>query len=146
MRKQTEHNSDERLGALVAPHFCLVPPDLEFTAIQALATAHIPGSGNYNISPEAEGDTRQARLAAARERVVVVDLWTDTDNWAAVANPALYPALGIGYRYGRVPEIFSVADPRAGLMFSNDVMPIKVRFFYAVGPIDYRGLYKHNVS
>ncbi len=31
-------------------------------------------------------------------------------------------------------------------MFSNDVMPVKVRWFYAVGPQDYRGLYKANVS
>jgi hypothetical protein len=146
MRKQTEHNSGERLGALVAPKYCLVPPDLEFTAIQALATAHIPGSANYNINPEAVGDSREARLRAARERVVVVDLWTDTDNWAAVADPRKYPTIGLGFRFGRTPEIYSVADPRAGLMFSNDVMPIKVRFFYATGPVDYRGLYKHNVS
>jgi hypothetical protein len=30
-------------------------------------------------------------------------------------------------------------------MFTNDVMPIKARFFYAVGPIDWRGFFKHNV-
>lgn len=146
MRKQTELNSSERLGALTAPRYCLVPPDLEFTAIQVIATAHIPGSANYNINPEAAGDTREARLRAARERVIVVDLWTDTNNWAAVADPALYPSIGLGFRFGETPEVFSVADPRAGLMFSNDVMPVKVRFFYATGPVDYRGLYKHNVS
>jgi hypothetical protein len=32
------------------------------------------------------------------------------------------------------------------LMFSNDVMPIKIRFFYSMGPIDYRGLYKNFVA
>ena len=31
-------------------------------------------------------------------------------------------------------------------MFSNDVMPVKVRWFYAVGAMDYRGLYKANVG
>ena len=31
-------------------------------------------------------------------------------------------------------------------MFTNDVMPVKVRFFYAAGVTDYRGLYKHNVA
>lgn len=146
MRKQTEHNSSERLGALTAPRFLLVPPDLEFTAIQVLATEQIPGSANWNANPEAAGDTLNARLSAARERVVVVDLWTDTNNWAAVADPRLYPTIGLGFRFGETPEIFSVADPRAGLMFSNDVMPIKARFFYAAGPVDYRGLYKHNVT
>jgi surface antigen len=62
-------------------------------------------------------------MNAARERVVVVDLWTDANNWAAVADPRLYPSIGLGFRYGRTPEVFSVASPTAGLMFSNDTMP-----------------------
>lgn len=144
MRKQTEHHSGERLGALTAPKFLLVPPDLEFTAIQIMATAQIPGSGDWNINPEAAGDAREARLATARERVVVVDLWTETADWCAIADPLLYPSIGLAFRYGRTPEIFSVTSPTAGLMFTNDVMPIKVRFFYATGPIDWRGMYKQN--
>jgi hypothetical protein len=146
MRDQTEHNSGEPLGALTAPYYCLVPAELEFTAIQVLATQQIPGSANWEINPEAAGDTREARLSAARKRVVVIDMWTDANNWAAVADPRLYPSIGLGFRFGNTPEIFSVADPRAGLMFSNDVMPVKARFFYATGPVDYRGMYKHNVS
>ena len=31
-------------------------------------------------------------------------------------------------------------------MFTNDVLPIKVRYFFAVGPTDWRGLYKANVA
>jgi hypothetical protein len=85
------------------------------------------------------------RMRSARARVIVVDMWTDADNWAAVADPLLYPTIGIAYRYGRVPEIFSVSTPNQGLMFTNDVMPVKVRFFFAVGPMDWRGMYKHNV-
>jgi hypothetical protein len=64
----------------------------------------------------------------------------------AQADPKMYPGLGLAFRYGRTPEIFSVADPRAGLMFTNDTMPIKVRFFFAVGPTDWRAWYKHIVS
>jgi hypothetical protein len=30
--------------------------------------------------------------------------------------------------------------------FDADTMPIKVRFFFATGPVDYRGLYKANVA
>ena len=82
----------------------------------------------------------------ARRRVIAVPLWTDTNDWAAVADPRLYPTIGLGFRFGRTPEIFAVASPTAGLMFTNDTMPIKVRFFYATGPMDYRGLYKHNVA
>ena len=31
-------------------------------------------------------------------------------------------------------------------MFTNDTMPIKVRYFYAVQPTDWRAWYKHIVS
>jgi len=146
MRQQTELNSGERLGALTAPKYFLVPSDLETMMLQILmSTGEVDTSENQE-NPFADGSDRQARLASARDRTVVVDFWTDTNNWAAVADPKLYPTIGLGFRYGRQPEIFSVASPTAGLMFSNDVMPIKVRYFYATGPMDWRGLYKHNVS
>ncbi len=146
MRKQTELNSGERLGALVVPKYLLVPPDLEGTALTVLLSEGQPGTSNNDENPWAEGEGRDARLAAAKRRVIVMDLWTDTNNWAAAADPLLYPSIGLGYRFGRTPEIFSVADENSGLMFSNDVMPIKVRWFYAIGPTDWRGLYKENVA
>lgn len=146
MRKQVEVNSGERLGSLTSPRFLLIPPDLENTALTVLASELLPGQANMDINPEAEGDTTNARIAAARRRIIVVDLWTDTNNWAAAADPQLYPTIGLGFRFGAAPEIFSVASPNSGLMFSNDVLPIKVRWFYAVGPIDFRGLYKANVA
>jgi hypothetical protein len=146
MRKQAELNSGERLGGLVVPKFLLVPPDLENTGLTVLASEGLPGTANNDINPEAEGSTHDARLAAARRRLIVVDFWTDATDWAAVADPALYPTIGIGYRYGRTPEIFSVAAENNGLMFTNDVMPVKVRWFYAVGAQDWRGLAKSNVA
>ena len=151
MRKQTELNSGERLGALTAPKYLLVPPDLEITALQVLASEHdyTYALSNGTAAPAnafAEGADFQSRMEAARKRVIVVDLWTDTNDWALVADPRLYATIGVGYRYGRAPEIFSVASPTAGLMFTNDTMPVKVRFFFAAGPMDWRGLYKANVS
>ena len=146
MRKMTEHNSSERLGALTAPKYCLVPPDLEMTAIQTFGSGDEAGTADNDVNPEAVGEGREERLRRARERVIVVDLWTDTNNWAAVCDPLLYPTIGLGFRYGRTPEIFAVTSPTGGLMFTNDVMPIKVRFYFAVGPQDYRGMYKHNVG
>jgi hypothetical protein len=151
MRKQTELNSSVRLGALTAPKYLLVPPDLEITALQLLgsesdytyALSNGTGPGPANVFTD--GGDMQARMNFARNRVIVVDLWTDTNDWAAVADPKLWPTIGIGYRYGRVPEVYSVASPTAGLMFSNDTLPIKVRYIFAVGPMDYRGMYKANV-
>ena len=149
MRKQTELGSGEPLSALTAPKYLLVPPDLEITALQVLGSEYDPGEGTTTsyqaANPFAEGDGHQARMNAARGRVIVVDLWSDTDNWAAVADPKLYPSIGLGFRYGRSPEVYSVASPTAGLMFTNDTMPVKVRFFFAVGPTDFRGLHKNNV-
>lgn len=151
MRKVTEVNSGERLGALTAPRFLLVPPDLEITALQVLASEYdytyaLSNGTAAPVNAVTQGDDLNARMNFARSRVVVVDLWTDANNWAAVGAPNLYPTIGLGFRYGRVPEVFSVASPTAGLMFTNDTMPVKVRFFFATGPIDYRGLYKANVA
>jgi len=146
MRDQTELHSGEPLGALTAPKYLLAPAELEAAAIQALASEGEPGTADNDANPWAAGVGLDARLQSARARVIVVDLWTDADNWAAVADPKLWPTIGIGYRYGRAPEVFSVASPTAGLMFTNDTLPIKVRFVFAAGPMDYRGLYKHNVA
>ncbi len=150
MMKQAELSSSERLGFLTRPKFLIVPIDLEQTALEILGSRNNPSEGSTTsfeaINQEADAEGQRARLALARSRVVVVPFWTDTNNWAAAADPMLYPSLGVGYRYGRTPEVFSVASPTAGLMFSNDTMPIKVRFFFAVGPTDWRGLHKNNVS
>jgi hypothetical protein len=146
MRQQAEAGSGERLGALTAPRFLLVPSDLEVVAIQTLGSEGEPGIVDNDINPWGQGNVHDALLASARQRVIVIDLWTDANDWAAVANPNLFPGIGIAYRFGRAPEIFSVASPTAGLMFTNDTMPIKVRYFFAVGVTNYRALYKHNVA
>ncbi len=150
MRKQTELSSGERLGFLTEPQLLWVPSDLYDTALETFASRHDPSEGTttsfekQNIA--AEGDSPSQRLAAARRRIIMCPIWTDTNNWAAQADPLLYPSIGLGYRYGRTPEVFSVASPTGGLMFTNDTMPVKVRFFFAVGPTDWRGLYKMNVA
>ena len=150
MMKITELNSGEVLGPLNAPSLIWSPPDTEYTALQILASMHDPSEGGTTsyeaVNPEAISESQASRLEAARNRLVLCPYWTDVNNWMAQANPMLYPGLGLGYRFGENPEIFSVADPKAGLMFSNDVMPVKVRYFYAVGPIDWRPFYKHNVA
>lgn len=151
MRKFTELNSGERLGALVSPKYLLVPADLHITALQILASEHdyTYTLANGQAAPanvNANGGSLAERMAYARDRVIAVDLWTDSNDWAAVADPNLYPTIGLGFRYRRAPEIFSVASPTGGLMFTNDTLPIKVRFVYACGPVDWRGLYKSNVA
>ncbi len=150
MRDQTEFTptggSAAALGTLSAPRFLLVPNELEHTALEILG-GFTAGSGAYtDANIWAEGDTLTQRMRSARARVIVVDLWTDPNDWVAVCDPLLYPTIGVAYRYGRSPEVFSVANPTSGLMFTNDVMPVKVRYFFAAGVMDWRGLYKHIVA
>jgi hypothetical protein len=134
MFEQSEAGSSKTLA--LRPKYLLVPVELEKRGRQVL------GSGVEPVSGVFYENVRQT----AMDNVITVPEWTDADNWAAVADPVIAPGIGIGYRFGRVPEIFTVTDPRAGLMFTNDVLPIKVRFFYAVGVINYRALLKSNVA
>jgi len=91
MRKQTELHSGERLGALTAPKFMLVPPDLEITALQVLASEYdytyaLSNAPAAPVNALTQGDSLNQRMQFARDRVIVVDLWTDTNNWAASAK------------------------------------------------------------
>lgn len=150
MRDQTEFTpaggSAAALGTLTAPRFLLVPNELEHKALEILG-GFASGSAAYTDNNIwAEGDSHTQRMRSARSRVIVVDLWTDANDWVAVCDPLLYPTIGVAYRYGRSPEVFSVANPTSGLMFTNDVMPVKVRYFFAAGVMDWRGMYKHIVA
>ena len=69
------------------PIFLLVPPDLENTGLTVLASEGLPGTANNDINPEAEGNTHDAAGGGAL-RLIVVDYWTDTNDWAAVADPS----------------------------------------------------------
>ena len=147
MMQQTELNSGERLSALTKPYLLWVPIDLEDAAMQEIAAGEGQiGTADYALNADALANALTDRLAGARRRVITVPFWTDANDWVAQADPRLYPGLGLGYRYGRTPEVYSVASPTAGLMFTNDTMPIKVRFFFACGPTDWRAWYKHKVS
>ena len=133
MYKQTEFHSSKRLG--VRPRWCLVPIELEKTALTIFTSDQLPGTPN--------NDANVRRYSA---QVITVPEWTDATDWAAAADPGDLEGVCIGYRYGRAPEIFVAQDEQMGSMFTNDEMRVKVRFFYAVGIGDYRALYKENVA
>lgn len=144
MRKQTELGTGERLtGGLNRPKYYLVPIDLENTALEILSSTLDPSEGT--VTSYQKNNIMGTTLAAAQEKLIVMDHWTDASDWVAIADPNLFPSIGLSFRFGREPELFSVADPNSGLMFTNDTMPIKVRWFYSLGIIDYKGVYKHVV-
>ena len=136
MYKLTQLNvSGRRQG--IRPRFVLVPIELETEAIAAVTTERRPGT-NYN-------DRMPTKRMLPEENVITVPDWTDSNNWVAVADPQLCPFVGVGFRYGRTPELFTASDPNSMLLFYNDVLPIKVRWFFAVSVIDPRGAIKSNV-
>ena len=133
MYKQAEATSSKRMG--IRPAFCLVPIELEKTALTIFQSAGEPGTADND-----------ANVRQGSARVIAVPDWTDANDWAAVADPRLAPGVVVGYRFGRVPEVYTAGEQTVGSMFTNDEMRIKARFVVAVGVGDYRPLYKHNVA
>jgi hypothetical protein len=132
MYKMAEATSSKRMG--IRPAFLMVPIELEKTALTIMGSVGEPGTGDND-----------ANVRLGSSRVVVVPDWTDANDWAAVADPRVWPGVVIGYRYGRVPEVFIAGEETIGSMFTNDEMRIKARYVVAVGVGDYRPLYKANV-
>ena len=100
-------------------------------------TAHEPLRGDFD-----EYDMRP--------RLLVVPEWTDATDWAFMVRPEVHRTLVMAYQQGGrqhpLPTIWFAADPTNGLLFTNDVLPIKVRDEFMVGVASWRGIGKRNVA
>ncbi|MBP6786280.1 MAG: hypothetical protein KA170_01725 [Candidatus Promineofilum sp.] len=141
--QQAELGSGKPLG--VFPRFLLVPAELYDTALSILGY----GEG----MPTAYMPEAQSRgFADPRPIPLVVPDWTDATDWAYVVDPALFPVIQMSYsqspggRQHPIPELFAVVSETSGLLFSNDVLPIKVRDEFAVGVNGARGIGKRNAA
>jgi len=151
MRKQT----DEPLGVgkrlNIGPKYVLCPADLEPTVEQVRLSELVPSQiGGHSTA----GEFQTKNTVQGAYETVVVPEWTDVDNWALVADPAVFPAIYLIWLRGRrTPEIFAANDERAGAMFTNDEIRYKVRMFRGrvsstddCAPVgDFRPLHKSNV-
>jgi hypothetical protein len=119
----------------INPRYCLVPRALQLTAKQILYPALERASQIYteNMQQGQPGD------------VITVPEWTDTNDWAAVADPAIAPAIFVGERFGIMPQVFIAGDEQSPAVFTNDETRLKVRHFLAVWVNDFRPLHKENV-
>ncbi len=149
MLKQTDQSLGAGKKLMATPRYLLVPVDLRATANQIRNTENVPGSANYQANPYGPNG------GPDRPEVIVVPEWTDTNNWAAVADPAQFPAIWLIWLRGRrTPELFSAEDERGGAMFTNDTLRFKVRQYgfrfsstYDCAPVsDFRPLHKSNVA
>jgi hypothetical protein len=145
MMKQTDQPSGNgrRLGMENQPKFLLVPVDLRSTGLQIRNSEYLPSSQNNDVNPYYQGFD-----------VIPVPTWTDTDNWAAVADPDLMPAIHLIFPRGNTtPAIFTAGDDTSGAMFTNDELRYKIQMLtyefsstYTCAPVsDFRPLYKANV-
>ena len=141
--QQAEVGSGKALG--VFPRYLLVPAELYDTALSILGY----GEGMPTVyTPEAQG----RGFADPRPIPLVVPEWTDSADWAYVVDPAVFPVIQMSYsqspggRRHPIPELFAVVSETSGLMFSNDILPIKVRDEFALGVNGHRGIGKRNVA
>ncbi len=120
----------------VNPRYLLVPRALQLTAMKVLYptlenTANIYSENMQRGKP---GD------------VITVPEWTDANDWAAVCDPRMVPAVFLGERFGLMPEVFIAGDELSPAVFTNDEHRMKVRHFLAVWVNDFRPLHKSNVA
>jgi hypothetical protein len=139
--KQAELGSGKRLG--VYPKYLLVPAELYD---QALAILGYGEGMPTTYTPEAQ----DRGFADPRAIPLVVPDWTDATDWAYIVDPAVYPVIMMSYSQAPgggihpAPELFSVLSESAGLLFTNDTLPIKVRDEFAAGVSGPRGIGKRN--
>jgi len=151
--KQTELGSGKR--QMLFPKYLLVPADLYDQALIDFGYGAGPGgrpgegttTGFQDVNPYAmdrPGDPRPVPIA--------VPEFTDTNDWAYLADPMVAPIICMAYannpggRTHPAPELFTAVSESAGLLFTNDTLPIKIRDYFAYGVATYRGIGKRNVT
>jgi hypothetical protein len=133
------------------PKYCLVPVDLYDTALIAFGYGYGPGgypgtpnNDTHIYAVDRPGDTRPVPIC--------VPDWTDTNDWAYIVDPRIFPVICMAYGDNPggtshpAPQLYSVTDPSSGLLFTNDTLPVKVRDYFAYGVATWRGVGKRNVT
>ncbi len=118
----------------VNPKYLLVSRSLQKTAFQILQGEFVR-----------EQDYVYDNILKGTAVPVLVPEWTDADDWAAVCDPVIAPAVYVGERFGILPEIYVAGDELSPAVFMNDEHRLKVRHYLAVWVNDFRPLHKNNV-
>lgn len=135
------------------PTYCLVPIELYDDALTAFGY----GSGDVG-KPNAGGTAQEpniyglTRPGDPRPVPVVVPDWTDATDWAYIVDPRLHPVVVMAYANAQaggvhaLPELFEVRSETAGLLFSHDTLPVKVRDWWAYGVSTHVGVGRNVVA
>lgn len=134
MRKQAAYGDTSDVLSIV-PMFLVVPSDLEEIAFQLCTSAVAVPS-----TPAGPSDTPNLHQGL---KPIVIDYYSDTNDWYLVADPSLCPTIEVGFYQGRQePELFTQSDQTVGSMFNADSLTYKIRHIYSGTVIDYRGFYR----
>ena len=134
MRKQAAFGDSVDVLS-TTPRYLVVPSELEEIAFQLCTSAvAIPST------PAGPTDTPNIHQGL---QPIVIDYYTDPNDWFTIADPAMIPTIEVGFYQGRQePELFTQADPTVGSVFNSDTLTYKIRHIYKGAVLDYRGFYR----
>jgi hypothetical protein len=136
MKNQTDMSNAKRLG--LRAKYLVVPNDLEELAFQI--TTALRAVPDANLAAQAEPSAPNFLSQKVRLEVVVVDYWTDTNNYWLTSGPDQTPMIEVGFLDGNEnPELFVQDMPNVGSMFNSDQLTWKVRHIYGGAVVDFRG-------
>lgn len=129
MRDQAAYGDTYDVLGLI-PKWLVVPNELERIATQLCkSTVSIPSSGNASDIPNIHNGMEP----------IVVDYWTDANDWFVIADKADAPFIEVGFLDGKKePELFVQDDPATGSVFSADKVTWKIRHIYGGDVVDHR--------
>ncbi|MBC9783543.1 Mu-like prophage major head subunit gpT family protein [Heliobacterium chlorum] len=150
MKKQTDAKGNR---IYVRPKYLLVPVELEWTARKLLNSAQVPSAGNDSAT-YAPNDTNVLKDAGLE--LLVCDWLTDPNDWYLIADKSTIDTIEVGFLrgVGEAPQLFlkssgwTTLNGMAADPMGMDDEPIrwKVRHITGAKPVDFRGMYKGQVS
>jgi len=131
MRQQAAYGDTSDVLSII-PRILVVPSNLEEIAFQLVKSAvAIPAT------PAGPSDT--PNLHSGMD-LIVIDYYSDTNDFYVIADPAMCPTIEMGFYQGREePELFTQSDQTVGSMFDADKITWKIRHIYSGTVLDYRG-------
>ncbi len=131
MRRQAGFGDTADILSLV-PRYLIVPPELEDLGNQLC-------NGRSAVPASTPGASDVPNLHVGTQ-LIVVDYFSDTDDWFLCADPQAAPTIELGFYQGReLPELFAQTDPTTGAVFNADKVTWKIRHIYSGTVVDHRG-------
>lgn len=140
MAVQTELSSGKI--ASIFPKYILHPVGLNDTVLEAI------GAQYTHISSRTETVNNLYLDQFSLEPLVDQDLTAlDANNVYLFADPMEYNAIDVAFLNGKQePDVFVQEQVNVGDVFNADVITFKVRFIFAIAPVDHRPVYGYIVA